>query len=226
MDNEVTATKRNRLFWLGRYAERTYNSVAVMMDFYDMMIDGPEPDYAGYCAKMGIPCIYTDINDFMQRHLYDPADLSSCMATMDAMLGNGMTLRETISTSTLAYLQMAQYSLVYSSEIDNPCVELQKVLDNIMAFRGSFDDTVISENARNIIKCGRMVERISTMARTGAPEDKLGAEIHKLINRMYKTDVDRDPIYTDIIVTSVDSSSGRRVPAAILIKAVENLFKI
>jgi len=224
MDNEVTATKRNRLFWLGRYAERTYNSVSSMMKFYDIMIDGPEPDYRDYCAKMGIPCIYSDVNDFMKRHLYDPADLSSCTATMDAVMGNGMTLRETISTSTLAYLQMAQYCLAYSAEIDNPCVELQKVLDNIMAFRGSLDDTIISENARNIIKCGRMVERISTLLRLGASDEKVTAETRKLVNRMYRTDVSRDPIYCDIVITEVNG--GRRVPASVLIKAVENLFKI
>lgn len=224
MDNEVTATKRNRLFWLGRYAERTYNSVVAMMNFYDTMIDGPEPDYKGYCARMGIPCIYTDIDDFMQRHLYDHADLSSCTATMDAVMGNGMTLRETISTSTLAYLQMAQYSLAYSAEIDNPCIELQKVLDNIMAFRGSLDDTVVSENARNIIKSGRMVERISTMLRMGESDEKVDTELQKLVYRMYKTDVERDRIYTDIVTTEV--SGGRKVPPKVLINAVENLFKI
>ena len=53
----VTLSKQNRLFWLGRYTERVYTTIQVMMREYDRLIDGGEVDYTGFCAKMGIPYI-------------------------------------------------------------------------------------------------------------------------------------------------------------------------
>ena len=36
----VTLSKQNRLFWLGRYAERVYTTIQVLMQDYDSLIDG------------------------------------------------------------------------------------------------------------------------------------------------------------------------------------------
>ena len=85
--------------------------------------------------------------------------------SVEAMLGNGMVLRETITSPTLAYLQMAHMALGMAESSEAPLVELQWVMDDIMAFRGSFDDSVEAETTRNITKVGSLVERISLMLR-------------------------------------------------------------
>ena len=108
------------------------------------------------------------------------------------MLGNGMVLRETISTPTLAYVQMAHSAMELAAKSDSPQVELQWVMDDIMAFRGSFDDSVEAESARNITKSGGSVERISMMLRPGTEDAPLRRELRKLLNRLYKTDLPVD----------------------------------
>ena len=133
----VTLSKQNRLFWLGRYAERVYTTIQVMMREYDRLIDGGEVDYTGFCAKMGIPCIYESGEDFCRRYLFDALSPYSTASSVEAMLGNGMVLRETISTPTLAYLQMAYSAMELAEKSDSPRLELQWVQDDIMAFRAA-----------------------------------------------------------------------------------------
>ena len=51
----VTLSKQNRLFWLGRYAERVYTTTQYMMKQYDRLIDGETVeevlDYVQYNPK-------------------------------------------------------------------------------------------------------------------------------------------------------------------------------
>lgn len=224
MDIKVSAVKQNRLFWLGRYVERTYTCVQVLMDYYDRLIDSEAPDYQDYCRRMGIPCEYEDANDFFKRYLSDKDAVCSAVRYMDCVMGNGMLLRETISSDTLAYLQLAEDALKQATVSYAPCVELQWVLDYIMAFRGSFDGSADSEDTRNITKTGGMVERISTMIRMGADEAKLKNECLKLLNRLYKTDLEHD--HDSIAVISGYALEGSVSSPSELLNGVECLFKV
>lgn len=223
MDTKISAVKSNRLFWLGRYVERSYNCVSMLMNFYDALIDSDIPDYADYCMKMGIPCDYVSGEDFFKRFLGDENAVCSAVSYMNCAMGNGMVLRETISSQTLAYLQLAQGALNLAVESSAPCIELQWVLDDIMAFRGSFDDTADSENARNITKTGGMIERISTMIRLGTPEAKLQNECMKLLNRLYKTDLEHNTESAAVISAYAFDGAGTK---AALLNSVESLFAV
>ena len=220
----VTLSKQNRLFWLGRYAERVYTTIQVMMREYDRLIDGGEVDYTGFCAKMGIPCIYESGEDFCRRYLFDALSPYSTASSVEAMLGNGMVLRETISSPTLAYLQMAHSAMEMAMRSEAPSVELQWALDDIMAFRGSFDDSVETESARNITKTGGLVERISLMLRLDWQPERLDRELQKLVNRMYKTDLVPQPEARDIIVQR--AMGGGDVDRWTLLNSVEGLFRV
>lgn len=220
----VTLSKQNRLFWLGRYAERVYANIQIMMKQYDKLIDGEGMDYFAFCRRMGIACSYKSGEDFCHRYLFDIADPNSVRSSVDAMLGNGMVLRETISTPTLAYLQMAQSAMDLAAHSDGPGVELQWVLDDIMAFRGSFDDSVEEESTRNITKSGICVERISLILRMDWQRERLERELRKMLNRLYKTDlpVDRDAV--DLVDRC--AMGGEAVDRAALLRSVEGLFLV
>lgn len=220
----VTLSKQNRLFWLGRYSERVYSTVQFMLDQYDRLIDGGSVDYARFCRDMGIPCRYESGEDFCRRYLFDADDPYSIQSSVEAMLGNGMVLRETISTPTLAYLQMAQSAMELAARSEGPSVQLQWVLDDIMAFRGSFDDSVEAEQARNIVKSGGMVERISLMLRLNWRLDRLDQELRKLLNRLYKTDLPVDDAALDAV--SRRAVNGEAVESLLLLRSVEGLFRV
>lgn len=139
-------------------------------------------------------------------------------------MGNGIVLRETISTPTLAYLQMAQNAMKLAARSDSPSVELQWVMDDLMAFRGSFDESVDQEEARNITKSGSSVERISLMLRLDWNGEKTDRELKKLLNRLYKTDLPRDEQALNTIASHV--FDGGKVERNTLLRSVEGLFHV
>lgn len=220
----ITLSKQNRLFWLGRYSERVHVSIQLMMEFYDKLLDGTGMDYRAFCRKMGIPCVYDSGEDFCRRYLFDSESQYSIATAVEAMLGNGMVLRETISSQTLAYLQMAHGAMEMASRSESPMVELQWVLDDIMAFRGSFDDAVEEESARNIAKTGGMVERISLMLRLERHPERVDHELRKLLNRLYKTDLTPDPAALKTITDR--ALDGQPVDRITLLSSVECLFHV
>ena len=59
------------------------------------MIDG-EIDYPDFCRKLSIDCCYKDDKDFMHNYVFDKNNPDSLRTVADAMLGNGMVLREVI----------------------------------------------------------------------------------------------------------------------------------
>ena len=220
----VTLSKQNRLFWLGRYAERVYTTTQYMMKQYDRLIDGETVDYETFCQKMGIPCAYDSGDDFCRRYLFDSTSPYSVQSGVEAMLGNGMVLRETITSPTLAYLQMAHSAMELAARSEAPGVELQWVLDDIMAFRGSFDDSVEVEAARNITKVGALVERISLMLRLGWQAERLDLELQKLLNRLYKTDLPPEKDALEVIARR--TVQGEQVDSVTLLHSVEGLFRV
>ena len=207
----VTLSKQNRLFWLGRYAERVYTTTQYMMKQYDRLIDGETVDYETFCQKMGIPCAYDSGDDFCRRYLFDSTSPYSVQSGVEAMLGNGMVLRETITSPTLAYLQMAHTAMELAAHSEAPGVELQWVLDDIMAFRGSCYEYVADEATRNIIKCGVSVER-------------LDRELQKLMNRLYKTDLTPEKDALDVITRR--AVGGEDIDRVLLLNSVEGLFRV
>ncbi len=217
-------SQQNRLFWLGRYSERVRTTVQFMLEQYDRQLDGTGMDYPRFCKDMGIPCIYDSAEDFCRRYLFDADDPSSIRSSVEAMLGNGMVLRETISTPTLAYLQMAHSAMEMAAHSESPSVELQWVIDDIMAFRGSLSDTVESEQSRNIVKSGGIVERVSLMLRLSFHLEQLEAELRKLLNRLYKTDLPVDRQALDVV--SRQAMEGGQTERLVLLRAVESLFQI
>ncbi len=220
----VTLSKQNHLFWLGRYAERVYTTVQYMLQQYDRLIDGEDIGREAFCRNMGIPCTYTSDEDFCRRYLFDGGDPSSVRSSLDAMLGNGMVLRETITTPTLAYLQMAQYALDIAERSDGPAVALQWVLDDIMAFRGSFDDSVEDEATRNVTKSGICVERISLILRLNWQTERLEREVQKMLNRLYKTGLTVNPAALDLVERC--AVGGEAIQRRDLLGAVEGLFLV
>ena len=143
--------------------------------------------------------------------------------SVEAMLGNGMVLRETITSPTLAYLQMAHMALGMAESSEAPLVELQWVMDDIMAFRGSFDDSVEAETTRNITKVGSLVERISLMLRLDWQLPRLERELPKLLARLRRTDLAPEAEALEVIERA---AAGEAVERGLLLASVEGLLRV
>ena len=158
-------SKVNRLFWLGRYSERVLTMAKIMMKNYDTMIDGGGIGYQKIVSAMRIDDHYGSEQVFVSRFLFDPTDSGGVAESVQRMLDNAMVLRETITSPTLAYVQMAQTAMETAAASSSPCVNLQWVIDDMNAFRGSCEDSIGDSNLRNTLKTGVSVERLSLYLR-------------------------------------------------------------
>lgn len=177
----------DQLFWLGRYSERVYATIKLFAERFDSMIELKEEDYDEFCKRQDIPNIYASKEDFTKRYCFDEADPNSIYANLMRAYDNAIVLREEIGSETLAYIQLAVYAMNKAKVSEAPLVQLQKVVDNIVAFWGMADDDIDSECVRSMIKLGKRVERIDLFARMKEGPHELRREMKRLNLRINRT---------------------------------------
>ncbi len=180
----VSLEKMNHLFWLGRYTERVYTTLLMFDRYYDIMIDQDVHVYREYCRRLAIPDIYRDRKQFAQSYLFDRENSDSMYANLMRAFDNAVVLREEVSSEVLAYIQMSLDVLKAAKNRPAPVMELQKVTDYLLAFWGAADDYVENEESRNVIKCGKYLERLDLYFRFDSPAEMLEKEYCKLNNRI------------------------------------------
>ncbi len=185
----ISVEQASRLYWLGRYTERVYSTIRMFFKSYDKMIDKEQDSYITFCSSVDIPNIYQSKEDFLKRYPFDEANPDSIISNLNRAYDNAIVLRESISTEALSYIQLAIYEMNRAAKSSAPLFELQQVLDEILAFWGSIDDRIDSEETRNIIKAGKRIERIDLYARLGAKTEEIRREVHRMIPRVTKSGI-------------------------------------
>jgi len=220
----VSMNNASRLYWLGRYTERVYTGLKRVKEIYDASVDGREADFAAYCRRLGIPCSYENTGDFCKRYFFDTSNPNSLAASLVYAYDNAIVLRETLTTDTLSYILMSLSAMEKAAGSENPGVELQWVLDDIMAFRGSCEENIDDEDVRAMLKLGASIERVDLYLRLGAGDELLRREFGRLFNRLYKTRLAPDKARLDLLVDSLLDSSKPSATTYELIDALEGLF--
>ncbi|MCQ2498635.1 MAG: alpha-E domain-containing protein [Lachnospiraceae bacterium] len=188
----ISIEQADHLYWLGRYTERVYTTLNIFAKRFDVLIDGAANSYEDFCKSIDIPVVYADKADFVKNYPFDNNNPDSIISNLIRAHDNAITLRESIGSETLAYIQLAIYEMNKAEKSKSPMIELQKVNDNLLAFYGTVDDQIDSENIRNIIKAGRRIERIDLYARLGLERKEIARQIHRLIPRLEKSGLDYD----------------------------------
>ncbi len=180
----ISVEHTDRLLWLGRYSERVYTTLRIFAKYFDSMIELNGEEYERFCISQDIPNIYTSIEDFSDRYCFDGTDPNSIYSNLMRAYDNAIVLREEIGSETLAYIQLAVYEMNRAAVSDAPLVKLQKVSDNIVAFWGIADDSIDSENVRDLIKLGKRIERIDIYSRLKMNSSELKREMKRLNTRI------------------------------------------
>lgn len=183
----ISVEQASRLYWLGRYTERVYTTIRMFFYSYDKMIDAELDSYITFCDSVDIPDIYQSRENFLKRYPFDETNPDSIISNLNRAYDNAIVLRENISTEALSYIQLAVYEMNRAAQSKAPLFELQHVLDEILAFWGSIDDRIDSEEIRNIIKAGKRIERVDLYARLGAANEEIKREVHRMIPRVTKS---------------------------------------
>ena len=182
----ISLEKSNRLIWLGRYAERTFTICRTFFRYYDEMIDKDEFAYRRFLDSLGLPYIYGGRDAFIQTYLFDEQDPNSLVNQLNRALDNAIVMREDLTSDTLCYIQMAYDVLAMGAERGAPMLLLQQVVDDLFAFWGSADDNIASEESRNLLKCGKYVERLDLYIRLDYSFPEVEKEAAKLLARLTK----------------------------------------
>lgn len=183
----ITLAKADHLFWLGRYTERVYTTIREFFIGYDRMIDENEDSYQEFCQRLNIPDVYGAKEIFLMKYPFDAENPDSIVSNLLRAYDNALVMRDEIGTETLSYIQLAIYELKKASVSTAPLIEMQNVLDNLLAFIGSVDDFIDDEQNRSIIKAGRRVERLDLYLRFEMPLPAIDRELVKLRRRMPRT---------------------------------------
>ena len=183
----ISVEQTNRLFWLGRYSERVYTTLRLYYNSFDMMIDEITDSYTEFCRMVDIPDVYGSKEVFKENYPFDEDNPDSIFSNLNRAYDNAIVLREEIGSEALSYIQLAIYDMNKAKISRAPLIEMQRVIDNILAFWGIVDDSIDSEQVRNIVKTGKRIERIDLYARLGIERKELVREIHRLIPRIERS---------------------------------------
>lgn len=220
----ISLEKADHLFWLGRYTERVFTTLDTFFLYFDMMLDQDKRAYVLFCDQLGIPMVYADMDEFIDRYIFDPADPNSIKSNMLRAFDNAVVLRDELSSSTLSYIQLSLDCMDQAVGSAGLVYQLQPVKDYLYAFWGCLDDHVEDEECRNIIKCGKYLERLDLYIRLGYPYRFIEKEYSKFINRLNKIRIGYNLSNVDIlseIVASDETLKARRQEALL---ALWNIF--
>lgn len=221
----LTLKQVDSLYWLGRYAERALTTLRIFIKVYDSQLDTTF-DYKTYCESLDIFNNFSSLKDFCFRYAFDADYSSSIIASLTFANGNAMMLRETIGSEALAYMEMALRTMQTAQCSLSPVLQFQKVIDCIMAFKGTVQDTVLDRNIRNIISCGYGVERLDIYLRLEQDEEKVMFECTRLAQSIAYTDIDCDSLQLQKIIgelcqlDSVQDSADKMV----LLQLIDSMF--
>ena len=166
----ISATKANRLYWLGRYECRVYATLHQLNKCFDEMIDGEPDDYTAFWEKLDASGIYKTNDEFTYGMLYDENNPGSVLSAQKCAMDNAILLREDIMSETLSYLEMSVALLrKCKQEATVNISHLQPIIDWSLAFWGSAEQRLQNHKALNIMMIGRNVENLDMQLRFGYP---------------------------------------------------------
>ena len=183
----ISVENADRLYWLGRYTERVYSTIKIFEARFDSMIDVDDLEYQAFCESQDIPNVYKSKEDFSRRYCFSLDDENSIFSNLMKAYDNAIVIREEIGSDTLSYIQLAVYAMNQAAISKAPLIGLQKVTDNIAAFWGMADDAIDESSIRNMIRVGKLVERIDLYARLKEPPERIRREARRLTNRIDKS---------------------------------------
>lgn len=175
----LTLKQVDSIYWLGRYTERVLTTLKFLMDMYDSNLDS-NFNYEKYCQDLDIYNGFTSLSDFCKRYAFDVNYPSSIICSMNRSYDNAIMLRETIGSEALSYIELALRRLSDAQYSETPVLVFQKVIDNIMAFKGQFFDSICDHNIRNILNCGLTIERLDMYLRLNINKDRIAFECNRL----------------------------------------------
>ena len=95
-----------------------------------------------------------------------------------------MLLRDEIGSGTLSYIHLAIGELQIARHSAAPMLEIQRTVDDILAFWGCLDDEVDKREIRDTVKSGKRVERLDMYLRMKRSRAEIQSAVGRLTARL------------------------------------------
>lgn len=180
----LTVDKADHLFWLGRYTERVYTTLTVFHDYADEQVDGNPYAYRELSQRLQLPFQDLEPELFPARFLHDTTEPLSVYSSMSAAFDNAVLLRGELTSENLSYIELSLARLRRSKDLPNGYLAHLRVLDTILAFWGSVEDTLTDIEVDDILHTGKYLERVDLYTRLRRPPADILTAIAKLDRHM------------------------------------------
>jgi uncharacterized alpha-E superfamily protein len=177
----ISVEYSSNLYWLGRYTERAYTTLNTFFNYHDKSLDKDKNAYKEFLKNLDIKDKFGDHRRFIQGYLYDDTESFTISSTLRFAHDNALVCRNVIGSEALAYIQLA-IDAFNASHDKNLRLSLMPVIDYLLAFWGSIDDKLADGEARTIVKCGKLVERLDLYFRFWYDYKLINSEYEKLCN--------------------------------------------
>ncbi|MFT9055414.1 MAG: alpha-E domain-containing protein [Ethanoligenens sp.] len=184
----ISITQAEKLYWLGRYAERAYTLIGLLVRYYDRMLDADAGAYRDYCSKLSIPDIYRDKSDFLHRMLSETSNEASIAFALGQANSNAMLLRDRLATETVSYIQSSYNAVQRKFQSTITVAAIRDVQSLLLAFWGAVDDLILADDVRDFIKAGKYTERVDIYTRFASDSETLDAAKRRLARSLAHLD--------------------------------------
>lgn len=222
----ISIKKVENLFWLGRYTERVVTTLKNFHKCYDTMIDKDENAYIGFCEKLEIPNIYESKDVFIKKYLFDSKNVDSVYNNLLRAFDNAVVIRDELSTQSLAYIQMALDELKNIENSEAKLMEIQTIIDYLLAFWGSIDDYVGTEQCINFIKLGKYVEKVDLYIRLSYRRDYIKKEVNYMKNYLYKLNVNYNEKELDNLIKLINEEGMYNENYYETLRSLNKIFEV
>ncbi len=220
----------DRLFWLGRYAERVFTTIKSLERLYDKLIDKDPQHYIKYLECFGLTDTFGSGESFLHSFIFDKDNCCSVSYSLERAYDNGILLREEITSEALAYIQLAMDSLEKADLSEKGLVvSLLPVEDILYSFWGCIYDAVYDEEIKNIILCGKSVERLELYVRLRYRKELIDREFVRLCRNLShipkNTPYRYNTAQLSVLVEIIQSKKGCRGRESEVLTALGRLFE-
>ena len=226
----ISATKANRLYWLGRYECRVYLTLHQLNKCFDEMIDGEPEDYTEFWSKLDATGIYKTNEEFTLGMLYDDTNPCSVLSAQKFAMDNAILLREDIMSETLSYLEMSVALLKKCKQEGTANIShLQPVIDWALAFWGSAEQRIQNHKALDIMMIGRNVENLDMQIRFNYPFRRVALaydSLKRYCKSMSGALDENIGAQLDLLITAEQFDLGNEEYKTKLIKYVNQLMRV
>lgn len=216
MDMVITVNAARRLYWKGRYLQRTQTMLKELLVGYDNVIDR-DHDYGRYhYSKLDIDIDYSDAHDFLRQGMY--GNHGSSIASMIVMAReNAIETRNLLDERGFARLNL-MHSRILSEcgKVVTPSM-LEDFIDDIAFILGIFSSELGRTKAYNFIRLGQYIERFDLILRLYAGFDYVNCELDAM-NTIAKR---LNPHYQPSKIFTSDMSKALAIVNGIINKVIE-----